>query len=327
MDLIHKKMEYKYQLLLSNIASLDIKEKIETNQSDYRMIYTDMMINKRDEKSFLQRIISENIIDEMDQFLNQYVEDPNVVKNYTDTCIEAKTVLLKVKTCTLCQSEMNISYDTLYYECLDCCLTERLSHSHSEEPLPRSRIGNFNPERHFKTWIDRILAREPEEEICTPSDPTGEKLIEMVKRHLIDKCKSIEHLTIDDIRNVLKETNKTAYNRNTSLIAKKITGRSPPPLDDHKYQLIYAMFLKVMDARDQLTNHNRCNRIYYPFYISKLLSLYTTTAEERRILNYIHLKCGDGKTSCQLHSSSVVGKTVVVSSGRSPHTQALVTVI
>ena len=44
-----------------------------------------------------------------------------------------------------------------------------------------------------------------------------------------------------------------------------------------------------MDARDKISNSCRCNRIYYPYYISKLLSIILDNEEDRKILNYVHL--------------------------------------
>ena len=244
MDITHKKVEYKFFLVEEHTKDNKYKIELENLHNEYLMFYTNALIMNKREEDVIQLIISEGILDRLDNYANEVIDDAYMLKEYMDILIPLKVNSNSPKLCMLCNSEMHLSYSKLYYECYDCCLTEHINTCHKECALPRSRIGNFNPERHFKTWIDRILAREPEEEICTSDDPTGEKLIQLIKKHLIAKCKSIEHLTIDDIRNVLKETNKTHYNRNTSLIAKKITGRSPPKLDECRYNTIYALFFK-----------------------------------------------------------------------------------
>lgn len=290
MDLLHKKIEYKFSLLFNHVTS-EYRPELESLQSDYLMTYTSNVLSSTATvEQLLQTIVCENIIERMDKLANIIIKSESTMEDYCNVNVCYNPTNIQSKVCSLCQGEMIISYDMRYYECLDCSIVESTDKLTIEKKqLPRSKVGNFNPERHFKAWVDRILARESEDELKNPGDETGEKTIQLIKCHLIAKRKSIEHLTIDDIRNVLKETDKTYLNKNTSLIAKKITGRSPPKLDEQKYLTIYSLFLKVMEARDRISNSTRCNRIYYPFYIWKLFSIFLTTPEERKILNYIHL--------------------------------------
>ena len=289
MDLIHKKIEYKFSLVFGQICEDSLQE-LNDLHMEYLMIYTNIILSKAPTiNCLLQSIVYENIIDRLDKIAHDTIKNNNVLDEYVNVSINHNPVTIQYKLCSICQYEMSLSYDQSYYECLDCSIVESIQSGTKERNIPRSRIGNFNPERHFKTWVDRILARESEDELKSADDETGENVINTVKQHLIDKRKSSEHLTIDDIRNVLKEIGKTHLNKNTSLIAKKITGRAPPKLSDQKYMTIYAVFLRVMEARDKISNSTRCNRIYYPFYIWKLFSIYLTTPEERKILNYIHL--------------------------------------
>ena len=46
-------------------------------------------------------------------------------------------------------------------------------------------------------------------------------VIKILREDLINKNKSIEHITVDDIRASLKEIKQTHLNKNTTLIAKK----------------------------------------------------------------------------------------------------------
>ena len=305
MDGLHKKIEYKINILYNNLP--DKRSVITQIHDEYSMIYANNIINKNSLKKLIEIIISENIIERINA-LAEDIQNEQELKKYTDIKIELKLNHLDTKFCNVCQCEMELIYDSNLYICEDCYITDTIESS--EKILPRSKIGNFNPERHFKTWIDRILARESIDEICTPDDPTGEKIINEIRQYLIRKSKSKSHLTIDDIRNILKELGKTNLNRNTSLISKFITGRSPPKLCDNKYNQIYTLFLKVMDVRDKLSINHRCNRIYYPYYIQKILSIFLETPEERKILNYIHLECGDGKAFCHYYLGSNNGKTV-----------------
>tara|TARA_B110000908_G_scaffold113440_1_gene133077 strand:- start:2168 stop:3151 length:984 start_codon:yes stop_codon:yes gene_type:complete len=289
MDGVYKQIEYKLNLL-----SEYGKDKKEVNEimKDFQMLYTDVMINIniKDKSELLERIVNENILDRMDKIL-ETVKDTDALFQFKSIDIPMTIKYIQSNICDYCSEPMIQSYDKGVYECSSCNLTRETFNTllNTSRSIPRSKIGNFNPERHFKTWIDRILAKESEDELRVTGIASGEVVIEKIKDGLVSRSKSIEHITIDDIRLILKELKITLLNKNTSLIAKKITGRSPPNLTDDQYMQVHSLFVLVMEARDKIDNINKCNRIYYPYYIAKILDLILVDKEQRKILHYIHL--------------------------------------
>ena len=301
MDLLHKKIEYKFNIVKDNTKNVNVIKEIKNLFEEYSMIYSNILIktystDKEYINVLLGEITSANIIERLSIYTEHI--DRKSQEEFNKIEIDFPLSNLELKLCSICNVEMIQTYDNKFYECTECSIFESIDTIRVKNNLfPRSKIGNFNPERHFKTWIDRILARESESEIGSPDDHNGEKLIKQISSILKSKRMSIEYLTIDDIRMILKEIRRTNLNRNTSLIAKKLTGRSPPKLDENKYQEVYSLFLKIMHVRDELSSNTRCNRIYYPYYISKILSLILKTPEERKILSYVHLHKADTLSS------------------------------
>lgn len=285
MDGIYKQIEYKINLLYE---CGKCKSEMLEIMTEFNMIYTEVVVNSLGRDQLLEQMSNENILDRMERVL-ETVECPDIIKQYKSIDIPMAIKHVQSNICEYCGENLIQSYDKTSYECLDCNITIPIFNTliDPSKNIPRSKIGNFNPERHFKTWIDRILAKEPEDELKIGSKEV-DHIIEKIKDNLISKSKSIEHITIDDIRLVLKELKMTTLNKNTSLIAKKITGRAPPSLSDDQYMKVHSLFHLVMEARDKISNMNKCNRIYYPFYLTKIFDLILTD-EQRKLLNYIHL--------------------------------------
>jgi hypothetical protein len=186
---------------------------------------------------------------------------------------------------------MDISEDRTKLECYVCNDSNVNTGTiiDSVKNIYKYKYGNFKPNRHSKCWIDRILAKEDEEEIGSVTDIRGDKLIHA----LLDKCKrsgiSLEYMTVDDGRRMLKEIKHTHLNKNIAMIMKRITGRGPPHISEDLYQRGYSLFLQVMDVRENIKFSNRNNRRYYPYYIYKIFDLILEDPNDRKLLNYIHL--------------------------------------
>ena len=52
---------------------------------------------------------------------------------------------------------------------------------------------------------------------------------------------------------------------------------------------IYSLFVRIMEVREGLKTNPKSNRIYYPYYIYKILELVLTDPEEKKLIKYIHL--------------------------------------
>jgi len=284
MDELYKLLEYKMNL----IGNKQTEKELSEISKDLQMIYTDIKINKGNKEILLENISNANIIDRMDRLIEK-VDDEELLNQYRNIDIPMNTKITQNNICEYCGEAMILSYNVDYYICDDCSLNRPIINGRTEsiKNIPRSKIGNFNPERHFKTWMDRIFAKENDDEL-KQSNLSSDTIIKMIRDSLISRSKSIEHLTIDDIRLVLKELDITSLNKNTSLIVKKLTGRAPPSITENQYLHVHSLFILVMEARDNIPNIIKSNRIYYPYYIGKILDVILTDPHQRKILNYIH---------------------------------------
>lgn len=164
----------------------------------------------------------------------------------------------------------------------------------------KAKSGCFNPNRHYGFWMERILALEPESEIGDKSDPVnqvGEKLLDRLRTIAKRDSKYIQLITVDNVRDMLKELGRTDLNKNASQIIKRLTGKGPPTISEEKKLRGEMLFSKTIDMRE-MVSVNRSNRNYYPYYIYKI---YDEILEERdpdrAMLWFIHLQGDDTLSS------------------------------
>ena len=140
--------------------------------------------------------------------------------------------------CAECLREMCVRADTSELECPSCHRCRQLigtvfddAQFYNQEGQ-KAKSGSFNPNRHFRFWMDRILAREPEEELGDKEDPDntcGELLLAGLRNLIRRNNKILRLLGVDDVRAMLKVLGRTELNKNVPLIMKKLTGVGPPP--------------------------------------------------------------------------------------------------
>lgn len=203
--------------------------------------------------------------------------------------------------CYECGREMVIRADTSELECPSCRQCRPLygtvfddAQFYNQEGQ-KAKSGSFNPNRHFHFWMDRILAREPEEELGDKDDPEnlcGEALFVALRALIRRDNKILRLLGVDDVRAMLKVLGKTELNKNVPLILKKITGVGPPPLSESLCQRVEKLFSKAIEIGERVRPLGRTNRSYYPFYIYKILDalLSPDDYDNRRALYYIYMQ-------------------------------------
>ncbi len=248
----------------------------------------------------LDRLIMEGgILDMLGDIVDKLSSSshPDVMALLGDADIDegfAEPVSYASPICEECGYRLDLSADMLFLLCYSCgdVVDARDLNVEMVKHNPRSRVGNFKPNRHFKRWMDHILARETEEELGDSKDPLnlrGEKMIERVREGCNRKRLTAEYMTVEDVRAILKELGLSKYNDNIPLIIKKITGRAPPSLSEDSYHRVFSMFSMVMEARNGIRREGRTNRIYYPYYIYKIMDLVLDSREERKAMDFIHL--------------------------------------
>jgi len=211
-----------------------------------------------------------------------------------------------------CGVDMGAIADTSELACPRCGQVRELigtvfddSQFYSQEGQ-KAKSGSFNPNRHFRHWMDHILAREPEEELGdrdNDNDQYGELLLKRLRGLVRRDGKILRLLTVNDVRAMLKETKRTSLNKNAALILKKLTGVGPPRIAESLYQRVEKIFSKAIEVGERLRFEKvnrrgveaRTNRNHYPYYIYKVLDsvLAEDDLENRRVLYYIYMQ-GEG---------------------------------
>ena len=223
----------------------------------------------------------------------------------------ARTVELSYSThgeqynvCGDCKKEMCVNADTSELACPGCGKVRELigtvfddAQFYNQEGQ-KAKSGSFNPNRHFRFWMDRILSREPEEELGDKDDPDntcGEKLLAQLRGIVRRDRKILRLLTVDDTRAMLKEAGRTDLNKNVPLIMRRLTGVGPPSLAESICQRVEKLFSKAIEIGERVRPAGRTNRNYYPYYIYKILDaiLEEDDRDNRRILYYIYMQGQD----------------------------------
>jgi len=166
----------------------------------------------------------------------------------------------------------------------------------------KTKSGCFSPNKHCAEWMTRILAQESDAEIGDPDDPHnqgGEKLLAQLREEAARSNQYIPMLTVDSTRRLLRRVGRTDLNRNVPLIIKKLTGVSPPCLNEAKRLKGEMMFAQVIHIRNELAGaHKKVNRNYYPYYLYKIYDLILEREDpDRFMLWFIHLQSSETLTN------------------------------
>lgn len=166
--------------------------------------------------------------------------------------------------------------------CLDVDISSFSGNSSSSGQQTTSNVHNFDPNKHLNFWINHILCRENDIPVDIIND-----VIDKVKTKLI-WSNVISNITIDDIRDCLKKLKLSIYNKDCSLIYKKITGKIPW-ISDISLNKLKVIFNKVLLELKKI-NTERKNKSCYLYYIYKILDIILDNPKEREILDFIYLQ-------------------------------------
>jgi hypothetical protein len=255
-------------------------------------------------KYIKNKAVDENVCDsdtrnKLQKCFDSYPLDGSYI-NYTNFSNKKTTENI----CQYCGENIHIDlskFEMVCYECglvyeSDNFMTEDQQFYSQDQQRPKS--GAFNPNRHFQQWWIRILAKESEEELGNKDDPDnmcGEKLLSSLRSIIRRDKKILKLLTVVDVRTMLRELNMTEYNKNISLILKKLTGIGPPQIPDSIAFRAENLFTRAIEIGEKVKKPDRFNRNYYPFYIFKILEFLIPESnhELRRIFYYIYIQGKD----------------------------------
>ena len=311
------------QLLLNTLYNIEIKFalltsplhiKILTNESSRNTIYTE----------FNRIISSEGFFSDIDKLMilckNDLVDQgfpftsdkrkSRKIKYPSEICAEIQRLidifpvgnnidflqLINYKCCMSCGEDMIIDSVRSELQCSQCATIKSLtgivfedSQFYNQEGQ-KTKSGTFNPNRHFQFWWSHILAKESDEELGTFD--YGKVIFEELNKIIIRDRKVLRRLTVNDIRNMLREIKKTDLNKNVPLILKKLTGIGPPAISEEIAIKTENLFTKSIELGEQIKRGSRVNRNYYPYYIYKILEqlIPDSDYESKRVLYYIYIQ-------------------------------------
>ena len=153
----------------------------------------------------------------------------------------------------------------------------------------------FNPSKHYRRWVGFILGETyfiPDEVLnqCRKDLPTlpSPTLSTLSSAESGGATARREH--IQNIRCSLKKIGRSDLNKHTSAIWSRVTGNNIPPVSPYVLAEGEILFIKVLTARKHIKELIHRNRIYYPYYVYKILDLLIPAEDDRSILNLIHLQ-------------------------------------
>lgn len=202
--------------------------------------------------------------------------------------------------CDECNSEMVIDHERQEAICSNsrCSACKKIDVYVAQvgqfgQENQKLKTGKFLPDRHLKSWLMHIQAKEDDSELSgSPDDPIGEKLIDKIRSILLKDREILRLVDPYKIRNILKRLDKTKLNKNISKIMKRLTGIGPPSLSDEIVSKVSGIFSRIVEIHERIHPVDKPNRNFYPYYIFKILELILpeNDKETRRILFYIYLQ-------------------------------------
>lgn len=148
----------------------------------------------------------------------------------------------------------------------------------------RYKHAGYEPSKHCKCWLERIQARETN----TITNTQLSKIEACIKRNGITNKKK---LTIEQLRQFLKDSGLTELNEHVALIKKLITGITPPQLTYSETHDITNSFSKSVKAYNIIRPKTKSNLLFYPFLLWKLIEMHVSNyVKKKSLLSFIHLQ-------------------------------------
>lgn len=195
--------------------------------------------------------------------------------------------------CSRCSVKMEVIPISSEMKCPKCNRIKTLygtvfeDHQFYNQEGQKTKHGTYDPNRHFRFWMDRIQAKE---RMDFPQDML-DKIESTIRRYYSPPI--VVNCII--MRDILKDTKLTRYNDHIPLLVKRFTGTSPPQLTHNEMRTFAIKFNKIMEIYEQIVKQDRDgNRPYYPYFIYKIAEdEFKDNPEKLKILDYIHLQSDD----------------------------------
>lgn len=191
----------------------------------------------------------------------------------------------------VCGEHMAVYQEASEYRCSRCGAFKSIEGTifkdeqfYQSESCHKSKQSGYDYAKHYRFWMDRILAREDKKFKQRDLD----NIAYVLNRDKITRSK----LTCALMRTILKNELVQAehLNENIPLLVKSFGGQGPPNLDFQDMRRMQIKFDKIMRLYE-LCNPHSPNKPYYPYFIYKVAeSEFKFNPAKLKIINFIHLQ-------------------------------------
>lgn len=254
-------------------------------------------------RNYMNFIITDNVTGKMKRIYTKCkmlykayeVDEQDLLNAFSD--YDTASVIVRKeeddnKMCESCKKPYSIEEKTSEFVCHECGVSIKLyGMVFSDDQFyyqegQRTKHGKYDPTKHCKFWVDRILARK---NVDLPP-----KLINCIKSRIKRDNIWLEDLTCEEIREFLRDLKMSKWNDHIPLILKTVTGREIEQLTEHEMRLVFMYFSRAINIYGQIKSEDKTNCPYHPFFIYKIIEQILKVPEHDRrrtaILSYIHLQ-------------------------------------
>lgn len=193
-----------------------------------------------------------------------------------------------ISLCAGCDNIMDSSLDGKTVRCSNehCKMVRKMEmQGHYADVVNNSgasRRGNAT-ERHARQWLDQAQAIEKKE--------FDEKDENAIRDEITRMDLAPYELSCEKMRAILKEptVRATKLNNHIPLLIKTFGGPTPPRLTYAEEQEVIALFMRLMQVYEMISEPG--NKRYYPYFLYQvLLHIFADNPSKIGILNFIHLQ-------------------------------------
>jgi len=251
---------------------------------------------------YYQIVMTENVKGKLENFLNE-LERLSILNKITSINFNdyrKSSLVIGVQKCVFdkcdsCGNKMNTMPQQSLLICSNnnCGRMKNLLgtvfedvHYYNQEGQ-RSKHTDYAPSKHFKSWMNRLMAREKPK-------ITEDELLQIKNYFRIHASGTdLKKLTCEDYRECLKQENLTDFNGHIPYLRKIISGVSPPQLGTGIQMKLSYAFDKAKEAFKDVKEHGENNGPYYGYMLMKLIDMYIDDKViKRKLFEGVHMQQG-----------------------------------
>jgi len=135
-----------------------------------------------------------------------------------------------------------------------------------EQEIEKNIVYSYKRENHFNEWISQFQAKES---TSVPEEVIGQLRTEFRKM----KIKSLDEITHEKVRTLLKKLDKNKYYEHAPYIATILGGVTPPTMPQELEARLRLMFHKIQAPFEKHKPSQRKNFLSYSYVLYKMCEL------------------------------------------------------